>query len=370
MKINIIGNIFGSSGYANHTRQLANALSEHHEIKLTTNLFEGWERMVNDKELKMILSPDTTEHVNLIIDLPFNWNQHCSKEKNIGFLVWEGDKIPVSFIEPILRVDQVWVPSTHVFTAIKNTVESHGVGKQDSLLWGVVKHKVKIVPHGVDLKIFKPQPKPEGPFTFLCNKGFRGDGDRGGVQHAIRAFMSEFKKDEARLLLKLNPAYAIPPDQMIQFLQKVQTELNLKAEEVPEIMINMEAIPFDRLSELYHNCDVFLNPTEAEAFSLPCLEAMACGKPVITTDFGGQTDFVTIINGWRIPYELHENKTDILYEETKWATPDIIKLKWSMRQSLKDKEDSKERGEKSLEDAKDFTWKNSAEKANEALKEL
>ena len=40
VKLTIIGQFFGTSGYANHTRQLANALSKYHDLKIFTQLFQ------------------------------------------------------------------------------------------------------------------------------------------------------------------------------------------------------------------------------------------------------------------------------------------------------------------------------------------
>lgn len=50
-----------------------------------------------------------------------------------------------------------------------------------------------------------------------------------------------------------------------------------------------------RLVEEYNKCDIFLFPTRLEGFGLAVAEAMACGKPVITTNCSSMPEL--IING-------------------------------------------------------------------------
>ena len=359
MKLTVVGPVFGSSGYCSHTRQLAKALNKLYEVTLLTQRVNGWEIQCNDDELQMINRATDPNSVKIIIDLPHNWAQYCTNEKNIGFLVWEGDKIPYSWLSCIRdsRISQVWVPSEHVYNAVKNT---------DPYTWSIYKDKIKIVPHGVDLSLFQPTSRTDNIFTFVCNKGFRGENDRGGIQHALKAFMNEFEKGEARLLIKMNPAYCLPPEQVVAIIEKYRIDAGKSIEKTPEILISLENIPIDKMQHMYHKGDIFLNPTEAEAFSLPCLEAMACGLPVITTNFGGQIDFVNNSNGWLINYKLHEVTHDVLYEGINHATPDIEQMQKLMRDIYTNRDwDSKI--VKAIETAKTFTWENSGLKAQEAL---
>lgn len=61
--------------------------------------------------------------------------------------------------------------------------------------------------------------------------------------------------------------------------------------------LKMEGLntPQKKLWTLYNRCNCFVSACKAEGFSFPELEAMACGCPVITTNSGGNQDFV--ING-------------------------------------------------------------------------
>ncbi|PKN73230.1 MAG: phosphatidylinositol N-acetylglucosaminyltransferase [Candidatus Cloacimonetes bacterium HGW-Cloacimonetes-3] len=51
----------------------------------------------------------------------------------------------------------------------------------------------------------------------------------------------------------------------------------------------------------YQSCDCFVMPSHVESFSVVLIEALACGKPVISTDCGGPSDIVNKWNGTLVP---------------------------------------------------------------------
>ncbi len=53
--------------------------------------------------------------------------------------------------------------------------------------------------------------------------------------------------------------------------------------------------------ELLKSCDVFVLPSLFENFGIVLIEAMACGKPVVTTSSGGQVEFVNDRCGKIVP---------------------------------------------------------------------
>ncbi len=385
MKLNIYGSLFGIDGYSNHTKNLFNALYElNPDIKLEVPLPPDWMLLVNDAELNAITKKARKADVAISISQPQFWKLSMSNcEKFVGFLVWEGDKIPKYWISYLMddRVSQIWVPSEHTKNAIVKALEEKN---KDMLcktaIYDWVKSMIKIVPHGIDTNIMKPiKVNRSNKFTFICNKGWRGGWeDRGGVAYVLKAYCEEFKKDEnVSLLLKLNPTYLNP-----QLLKEKLDELNLPKDR-PEIKINIENMPYKKLPELYCQADVYVCAQRADAFNLCGLEAMGCGLPTIQTNYGGQTDYMTEKNSLFISHVLEEVKGDIIYEGIKWAIPTIDHLKAHMRkvyQSYSNQDNSKfvegainsisEMSKQALKDAQYWTWNNSAKKAIEFLKEL
>jgi len=357
--VTIYGTIFGPSGFASHIRQLANALHEQGcAVKIEGQLIPGWEQQVNDAELLMITREISQQSVGVMVGQPqFLPHMFSNRHKyNVMFVIWEGDRVP-KYWEKYLnheKTDQVWVPSTHVKRAIENTFTCN--------------KPIYIVPHGVNPSLFKPKTEKSHPdyFSFVANKGWaQGINDRGGLQYLFKAFSEEFRADEKVLLkAKINPAYCLPGWDINQELAK----LNLPKDRA-QILISIDNLPFNKLNDCYEG-DVFVSPTRCEAFNMPVIEAMACGLPVITTNFGGQTDFVNDRNGWLIDYDLEEIKWDHNYEGVKWAIPHITHLRMLMRYCFKHPEECKKKGEKALHDAAAFTWKLTAKAANNALERL
>ena len=358
MRINMICDIFGSSGYSAHGRQLSNALYELGlDVRVECNKPINWQGQVNDAELNMLLKDFDPNCVTIMIGQPQFWRLALSQGAKhfIGFVVWEGESVPASWIKYMYdpRVDQIWVPSEHVRDAILNA---------SSDAWD----NIHIVPHGVDMTVFQPVPKKKKqPFTFVCNKGWaQGINDRGGVQWLLKAYFEEFtSKDNVRLKIKINPSYC-PPGW--DFKNEVKKLGITKRKDSPELMVCNNLVPFKELLQFYDG-DVFVCPTMGEAFNLTGLEAKACGLMTLQTDFGGQTDYMNDDCDMTLPYDLVDVTWDIDHEGNRWGKVKLDKLKKQMRWCYKNKKEVKKRNAVAREQASHFTWNNSAKKAKKAL---
>ena len=210
----------------------------------------------------------------------------------------------------------------------------------------------------------------EKKLTFMANKGWnKGENDRGGIQYLLKAFTNEFtKNDDVRLLVKLNPSYLYPGWDLNNELNK----LNLKMEDVAEIKIEMNYMTDKELNNFYNDGDIFISPTMGEAFNIPCIEAMACGLPVITTNFGGQTDYVNESNGWLIDGEMVDVNWDLNYEGVRWFKPNVQELQKVMR-NIYEKYKNKDVYELTIKStnailtSKNYTWQNSCQKILEII---
>jgi len=53
---------------------------------------------------------------------------------------------------------------------------------------------------------------------------------------------------------------------------------------IEEEVVQLGAVPYRQLHQLYKQCDIYVSPAYAETFAHPLVEAMACGLPVVTSD--------------------------------------------------------------------------------------
>ena len=373
MNINFFGQVFDATGYSSHCRQLVN-----HLYKINPNIYlecprpPGWEVQATDNELKMITHPPYKNAFNIIVMLPHTWRlvTNSLTGKFACYCIWEGDRIPISWIEYFLdeKINYILVPSEHVRQSILETINDLFINEKykeynfdEQISMTNLDLKIKIIQHGVDLSIFYPIERKENEkFCFLTNGGWsKGINDRKGIQFLLQAFCQEFRKEEpVKLVIKINPVYNTPDWNLQEELEK----LNLQKEHA-ELQITTSLVQFKSLNEFYAQGDCFVAPNMGESFGLPIAEAMACGLPVVTTNFGGQVDFVNETNGWLIDYDLIDSPEKPLYEGVKWGKPRIEHLKKLLRYAFEHKEECIEKGKKARETIeKGFTWEICAKK--------
>jgi hypothetical protein len=90
--------------------------------------------------------------------------------------------------------------------------------------------------------------------------------------------------------------------------------------------------------DLFAACDVYVSLHRSEGTGLTIAEAMGAGKPVIATDWSGNTDFADAGNSYPVGYELTSvgcNVGPYRQGET-WAEPDIAHAAAQMRAVVDD----------------------------------
>ena len=107
----------------------------------------------------------------------------------------------------------------------------------------------------------------------------------------------------------------------IELVVKCQPDYNIKIKNYDNIKFIQQILDKHALNELYSNCDVFMMPSRGEAFGMMGLDAAAAGLPIITTDWGGQRDYIGDCIWSRVDYKLIDTPDDGPWRG-QWAQPD------------------------------------------------
>lgn len=101
----------------------------------------------------------------------------------------------------------------------------------------------------------------------------------------------------------------------------------------PRIFIIDKDLRRPQVDALTGLADCFVSLHRSEGFGLGMAEAMGLGKPVIGTDYSGNTDFLTEATGFPVAYRLIPVPPGAYpgYEDQVWAEPDLEQAAWSMR---------------------------------------
>lgn len=300
---------------------------------------------------------------------------------NVRFTVWEASRIPPDWVDLLNQEDEVWVPSGFC----KEVFKDSGVTKP-----------IQVIPHAVNIDEFNPKSKnplfPDERFTFL----WIGDNlPRKGLDVFIQAFKEEFSRSEpVRALVRIYSLAVItgngPTRTMLiqlasqrwrafaeNITSKVKSKSFLNQAYLSEgIQIVSEKLPSSSMPGLYHSAQCYVMSSRGEGFGLCGLEALACGIPVIYTNWSGQTEFLNKNNAYPVAYKLVPVKNmpadyEPLIGKAKWAEPDQKDLQRAMREVYEDYQTALEKakaGVKLVEN--NYTWSHIANRMMERLDEV
>jgi glycosyltransferase involved in cell wall biosynthesis len=154
----------------------------------------------------------------------------------------------------------------------------------DTFAWqGVQRTKLKVVPYGVDLRVFTPAPAPrtpDGSFRVIYSGQLT---QRKGLSYLLRGY-ARFRRLDSVLTLVGMPVGD----------GSALATFDHLFEHVPHQ-------PRPALAQRYRDSDVFVLPTLIEGMPLVVVEAMACGLPVIVTANGPAGIVRDGIDGFIVP---------------------------------------------------------------------
>lgn len=229
---------------------------------------------------------------------------------------------------------------------------------------GVAPEKMVVVPHGHNPLVFNNQVAAtsingidNNKFKFLCVAAPHW---RKGIDVLFRAYIEEFKNEEdVVLVLKTSMnSHEGPAHFHININNLIKEFQNKYKFKWPEIKFITTRVP--NLASLYRWANVMVLPSRAECFSLTPLEAAACQVPIITTNYGGQLDFLNSKNSFLIDYKLTKAPKQMQYHyfqpNSMMGEPNISHLRQIMRHVKNNYKDAQAKAKLAHQQTQHLTW--------------
>lgn len=340
--VDIVGSAHGMFGIAQHARMTLKAL-QHAEIStaMLDVLREGAPHEAADYSVRHSIAPSPIHEISIFVASPYLIPEAIGKygsglfEKsyNIFYGAWELEQLPTSWIPVLNQFDEAWAHSEFVFEAMKRSL---------TIPVYLMRQPVEVVgEHNLsrgDLEI------ADDEFVFLFVFDCCSRIARKNPVAAIEAFCRAFPNgnEHVRLILKtqmMHVAQLNEPELYAELMDAVARDARIQ-------LVN-ERIPQQKVTALMDACDVYVSLHRAEGFGNTMGEAMLLGKPVIATNFSGNTDFTGSVNhACPVDFELvpvkHSEYPDGAGQ--RWAAPSSVHAAHFMRTLYEDRELAKSLG--------------------------
>ena len=230
----------------------------------------------------------------------------------VAYYFWELLDIPSSYLKSLSKLSLVISPSKFL-----KQINDRGLDTNSIILPPTKMQSIK--PEIIDQPGSRELLNLQNYFLVIFD--FNSDFDRKNIEDTINVFNQFFKQTESQSILVIK---SINSDKNPLAMNRMNTLLK-SSQKIMHIPSNYSQVDMQYLLSKA-KCLVSLH--RSEGFGLNVLEAMSLGVPVISTGFGGTTDFT---EGYeiQIPFLLVSTKEDrfsgSFYSEydSNWAQPDL-----------------------------------------------
>jgi glycosyltransferase involved in cell wall biosynthesis len=134
---------------------------------------------------------------------------------------------------------------------------------------------------------------------------------------AIDAYRRAFAPDDGAVLIVKSVNGEHRREQRAQVTRAVEGR--------PDIVLLDRTVSAGRRDALIDACDCYLSLHRSEGHGLPLAEAMALGKPVVATAYGGNLEFMSEANSYLVAWKPTRVGVGVEHypAEARWAEPDV-----------------------------------------------
>ena len=251
----------------------------------------------------------------------------------VGLWVWEMAEARPEWAAAARRMHEIWVPSAfcakafRAITDVPVAVVPHVVPRRDRPGRATTRAALHTA-YGV----------PPGAFMALYMLDTHSYVARKNPQALLDAFAAEFGTPvgtPAVLVLKVSAPLHLqgspwPEDQAL---------LHVVRSPPPNVVVITDTLDDAALVQLLGGADCYVSPHRSEGFGLTVAEAMALGTPVVTTDWGATSEFVTFGTGLPIECAMVPLDADRgpYRAGSLWADASVPHLRTLLRQVANDR---------------------------------
>ena len=311
--IDVMGFVTASSGLGEAGRLLVTALRSTEYPVAAVPVFTSTAKNDHEFEVSREFTYDKLMFAVNANELPMIMNQlpgqFVQKKYLMGQWFWELEYFPPSMRFGFQLVNEVWAPTGFICDALVKAAPP----------------KVKI--QKMPLPLVAPKFDPEiskvdigvdpGRFMFYYTFSYFSVNGRKNPEAVVNAFKKAFKNEEG-------PTLVIKTVYGDKFPDKFKSLKTLVGDRTDIKLIN-STLDSMTANALLNIADCYVSLHRSEGLGLTLSESMALGKPVIATNYSGNTEFMTDDTSILIPWEYTEVGigNDVYPPTAKWAEPDV-----------------------------------------------
>lgn len=371
-QINIVGPVTDKTGYGIHLTELAKALSNQVDVSITARSHVD-PSLVNDPHINKLV------HTDFRYDCPtiYIWFADCMQlftgSPRVAFPVFEADTLSEKECYHIEQQDILLLTSEWAANVVRKSMKEHGKAVPP----------IYVVGEGFNPAIFQPRVIEDNYLTLGWKRPYVQNigkwETRKGHPELIKV-LGKLADEDLRFTFIAHWGNIFQHDWQTQVnyhlgaagFYQVQTG-NYEKNDV-KVVLSSRLESHEDLANLMSICDFGVYPYKGEGWCLPLLETMACGRPVIATNYSGPTEYLRSDVGILIEPIGFQNIYDPTFFNSgragNWCQFSEDQLETAMRSMITMSDEERKRlGCNAVERASDFTWDASASKILEALNE-
>ena len=385
------------SGYGARSRDLVRAIiaTDKYDVKILPQMWGNtpWNFIADNPEWGFLSNhiwtqPQLPKQPEIWMQITIPSEFQLVGKYNIGVTAGiETTLSPGDWIEGCNRMDLVLTSSEHSKeTFIKTVLQKVDQRTNQTIGEAKIEKPIEVLFEGADINVYKPLDKVDAfpeitnikeKFAFLfVGHWINGDlgEDRKNVGLLIKMFYEVFKnkKDKPSLILKtsqMGSSY-LDRDEILRKINLIKKSINSK--DLPNIYVLHGEFSDIEMNELYNHSKVkaMINLTKGEGYGRPLLEFSLTKKPIITTNWSGQVDFLHPEFTTMLPGKL----TDVhpsaanqwLLKESQWFSVDLGHAGTSIKDMFEDYKKYLDGAKRQAHKSKtEFSWDKMKDKVDE-----